>query len=175
MKSLLCFCKSRLPIFSKSKAPARRKTESRRIGAVLETCEERTLLSGVAIYPAEAPLASEVATKAQVDPSALPPATYNGFWFVASDLGSGSMTLSQFGKTFEGSMILGSTSIDVFKGKINGLTAKAKTRGFVLGEKVTGKFIVNQFNFGLNFGGSISAKGGPFLGGQTGSLNGLRP
>lgn len=84
------------------------------------------------------------------------------------------MTLNQFGNKFEGSMILGATSIDVFKGKVKGLNAKAKTRGFVNGQKVTGKFFVSQFNFGLNFSGSISAKGGPFFGGQTGTLNGAR-
>ena len=153
--------------------PARRKLDSRRIGASLETCEERTLLSGVAIYPAQAPAAAEVSQE-EVPPAAAPPANYNGFWVVTSELGSGSMTLNQFGNKFEGSMILGATSIDVFKGKVKGLNAKAKTRGFVNGQKVKGKFFVSQFNFGLNFSGSISAKGGPFFGGQTGTLNGAR-
>lgn len=168
-----------LGTFWNTTTPTRRKQSTSHIGGSLETCEERTFLSGVAIYPAQAPVAAEVSQEAEVSheavpPAALPPASYNGFWLVASDLGSGSMTLSQFGKKFEGSMILGATSIDVFKGKINGLNAKAKTRGFVQGQKVVGKFSVAQFNFGLNFSGSISAKGGPFFGGQTGVFNGSR-
>lgn len=165
--------------FWNSTTPARRKKSKSSIGPALENCEDRTFLSGVAIYPAQAPAAAEISQEAEasgddVSTAAIPPANYNGFWVVASDLGSGSMTLSQFGKKFEGSMILGATSIDVFKGKVKGLNAKAKTRGFVQGQKVKGKFTVSQFNFGLSFSGSISAKGGPFFGGQTGVFNGSR-
>jgi len=160
--------------FWNSAKPARRQSKSRRLGEVLENCEERTLLSGVAIYPAEAAAVAAETSAKKVDPAAVPPAVYNGGWVVVSELGSGSMAINQFGNKFEGSLILGSTSIDVFKGKIKGLNAKAKTRGFVQGVKVTGKFNVSQFNFGANFSGSISAKGGPFFGGQTGTFNGAR-
>lgn len=174
MKSLLSCWKYR--------GTPRRRVSGSRVGNSLENCEARTLLSGTAIFPA---VASEVCEEKgkkdngdegekKADPSAVPPAVYNGGWLVSSQLGSGTLTISQFGNKFEGSMILGVTSIDVFKGKIKGLDARAKTRGFVNGVKVTGKFNVTQFNFGLNFAGSISAKGGPFGGGATGNLNGTK-
>lgn len=160
--------------FWNSAKPARRQSKSRRLGEVLESCEERTLLSGVAIYPAEAAAVAAETSAKKVDPAAVPPAVYNGGWVVSSNLGGGTLAIQQFGNKFEGSMLLGVTSIDVFKGKINGLNAKAKTRGFVNGVKVAGKFNVTQFNFGLNFNGSISAKGGPFGGGQTGTFSGAK-
>lgn len=93
-----------------------------------EPCEVRTLLSGVAIYPAQAEVkdSAAVAPAGKVSPLDLAPSDYNGTWV---DIGFLKFDLTVKGKDPETAKVKGTlSSIEIsggpakFKGKISNFT-----------------------------------------------------
>lgn len=150
--------------FSRTSTPQRRKQRS--LGISLDTYEDRTLLSGVAIYPQPAAaVAAETVT-----PAADPPADFSGHWDIMS-LENGTADISQEGNKLEILIDVAGISDDAH-GKVKGNTAKAKFKTSFGGGTLKGKITATLLD-PSSMEGTIVAKV-PGLGKQTLNFTGSR-
>lgn len=150
---------------SRTTKPGRRK--SRACGLSFDTYEDRTLLSGVAIYPQPA---------AAVAPTADPVGDFSGNWNILSSLNgnpvNGTADIQQEGNQLEILVNLGIFSDDAH-GKVKGNTATAKFKTSFNGGTIKGKITATLLNNGSDMDGTITAKV-PGLGKQTLDFTGSR-
>ena len=156
--------KSVLNWLTRSSIPQRRK--QRPNGFSFDTYEDRTLLSGVAIYPQPA---AAVATES-VPPAADPPADFSGHWDIMS-LENGTADITQEGNKLE-IQIAVSIFNDDAHGKVKGNTAKAKFKTSFNGGNIKGKITATLLS-PSSMEGTIVAKV-PGLGKQTVNFTGSR-
>lgn len=120
-------------------------------GSAFDVFEDRTLLSGVAIYPQPA----EVAT-ADAGTAAAPPANFSGEWAIDSSEGSGIATITQDGNQVHVVLDFYGTIVEV-DGKVKGDTAKIKVKQVIESFNVKGK-ITATLNDPVSFSGTAKAK-----------------
>ncbi len=117
--------------------PTRRRPLNRAsFGSSFENYEDRTLLSGVAIYPQPA---AAVATD-DVTPAADPPGDFSGIWDITSSQGNGTANVIQDGNTIDVVFTVNSLNFEG-SGKVKGDTAKGKVKLVLFGQTVKGKLI----------------------------------
>lgn len=145
--------------------PQRRKQRS--TGFSFDTYEDRTLLSGVAIYPQPA---AAVATE-KVTPAADPPGDFGGAWEISSSIGGGTAQIQQEGNKLEIQFVGGDFDDDAH-GKVTGNTAKAKFKISFEGGNLKGKITATLEN-SSEMSGTVTGKV-PGLGKQTISFTGMR-
>ena len=150
--------------FSRTSIPQRRK--QRPNGFSFDTYEDRTLLSGVAIYPQPA---AAVATES-VPPAADPPADFSGHWDIMS-VENGTVDIVQEGKKLEIQLAVGIFSDDTH-GKVKGNTATAKFISIFESFKIKGK-ITGTLLDPSSMEGTIFAKL-PEIGKVTANFTGSR-
>ncbi len=150
--------------FSRTSIPQRRK--QRPNGFSFDTYEDRTLLSGVAIYPQPA---AAVATES-VTPAADPPADFSGHWDIMS-LENGFADIIQEGNKLEIFIDVAGISDDAH-GNVKGNTAKAKFKTSFSGGTLKGKITATLLD-PSSMEGTIVAKV-PGLGKQTLNFTGSR-
>ncbi len=106
-----------------NRKPSRRPLSHSPFGFSLESYEDRTLLSGVAIYPQPA---AAVSTE-DVAPAAVPPADFSGTWNISSPQGDGTANITQEANKIEVLFSVGALDFEG-SGKVNGETAKGKVK-----------------------------------------------
>ncbi|MCA9099380.1 MAG: hypothetical protein KDA36_13380 [Planctomycetaceae bacterium] len=117
--------------------PTRRRPLNRSaFGSSFDTYEDRTLLSGVAIYPQPA---AAVATE-DVTPAADPPGDFSGVWDITSSQGDGSANITQTGNKIDVVFTVNALDFEG-SGKVKGDTAKGKVKLLLFGQKIKGKLI----------------------------------
>lgn len=151
--------------FTGTSRPQRRKHRS--TGFFFDTYEDRTLLSGVAIYPQPA---AAVATE-EATPAAESPADFGGTWNISSSIGGGTAQIQQEGKKLEIQFIGGDFDDDAH-GKVKGNTAKAKFKISFEGGNLKGKINATLESV-TDMSGNVVGKV-PGLGKQTVSFTGTR-
>ena len=120
-------------LFEKSKT--RRAVKSSMWRSGLDRFEDRTLLSGIAIYPQPA----EVAT-ADAGTAAAPPSDFSGEWNIDSSEGSGTAAITQNGKKVHVLFLLDFSSTFVeADGKVKGDNATIKVKQVIESYSVKGK------------------------------------
>lgn len=120
-------------LFQFKTTATRRAVRSSVWGSGLDRFEDRTLLSGVAIYPQPAAVAVE-----NVDTTAAPPADFSGDWNIDSTEGSGTAAITQTGNQAHVVLNFYGTIVEV-DGKVKGDTAKIKVKQTIEGFSVKGK------------------------------------
>ena len=151
--------------FSRTSTPQRRKQRTN--GFSFDTYEDRTLLSGVAIYPQPA---AAVATE-DVTPAADPPGDFAGTWDITSSIGGGTAQIQQEGNKLEIQFVGGDFDDDAH-GKVKGNNAKAKFKISFEGGNLKGK-INASLESPTDMSGTVTGKV-PGLGKQTVSFTGTR-
>ncbi len=116
-----------------AKSRSRRAVQSSVWGSGLDRFEDRTLLSGIAIYPQPA----EVAT-ADAGTAAAPPADFSGDWNIDSSEGSGTAAITQNGNQVHVVLDFYGTIVEV-DGKVKGDNAKIKVKQVIESFNVKGK------------------------------------
>lgn len=116
-----------------SNPPRRRPLNRSAFSSSFDTYEDRTLLSGVAIYPQPAAVATE-----DVAPAAVPPGDFSGMWDIASTQGTGSADVTQNGNKIDVLFIVNGLNFEG-SGKVKGDTAKGKVKLVLFGQTVKGK------------------------------------
>jgi len=124
------------------------------VNSPLEICEERALLSGVAIYPQPAQVAVETpSTNQQVSVAGVPPADFSGTWKLATSEGLVNADIGQDGKKLEIVLNHDGTILPA-TGKVKGETFKARIKTEILGYKVRGK-IISELTGPVTMAGNI--------------------
>lgn len=146
-------------MFSKSN---RRSVRPSAFGTSFDCYEERTLLSGVAIYPQPA---------AAVAPAADPPGNFAGTWTISSDQGGGTAQITQEGS--QAQVALNILGFD-FDGtaKVKGNVASFKIKETILGAPIRGK-VTATLTGADTFTGTAAVKKSP-LGKMTINFDGAR-
>ncbi|MCA9093437.1 MAG: hypothetical protein KDA68_08130 [Planctomycetaceae bacterium] len=138
----------------------RRISNSSTFSPAIEHYENRTLLSGAAIYPqpAVAVVPENVATAAD------PPADFSGIWFIFSPDGFGTTGFPQDGKKIDVNIPINGLRY-AGSGKVKGNTAKVKVKNSTADQTIKGKLTMTLSNpFALQ--GNLFIKKSP-----TGPLN----
>lgn len=116
----------------------------------MDCYEDRTLLSGIAIYPQPA---------AAVAPAADPPGNFAGTWNISSSQGDGTAEITQEGAQAEILLSLGGFDFDG-TAKIKGNVATLKIKETILGAKVRGK-VTATLTSDTTFDGTAAIKKSP--------------
>ena len=117
----------------------RRAIRSSALGSSPEYCEERTLLSGVAIYPQPAAV---VVQSDDAGTASDPVGNFAGTWNINTSEGSGTAVITQDVKKLQISLNFGGFNLPA-NGKVKGDTAKAKIKTSFMGFKVKGKVVTS--------------------------------
>lgn len=129
-------------------APARRSVSRSSICAI-DSYEDRTLLSGVAIYP----------QPAAVSPAADPPADFSGTWNISSPQGDGTAEITQNGADAQVALSFGGFVFNT-DAKVKGNVAKAKINETIGGFAIKGKMTTTLLEPGA-FEGTAKIKKSP--------------
>lgn len=133
----------------------------------LNPFEDRTLLSGVAIYPQPA---AAVSTE-DVPTAAAPPGDFAGTWDISTSEGNGTANISQEGNKLQIALSFGGFDLPA-NGKVKGDTAIAKIKTSLMGLNVKGK-VVTSLTGANSMAGTASVKV-PGLGKLSIDLTGTR-
>lgn len=154
--------------FTRNSGVSRRRRSTRQTAfcTSLDLCENRTLLSGVAIYPQPASVAVE-----NVETAATPPGDFAGHWNISTSEGSGTADITQDGNKLQISLNFGGFNLPA-NGKVKGDTARAKIKTSFMGLNVRGK-VVSSLTGANSMAGDATVKV-PGLGKLSIGLTGTR-
>jgi len=146
----------------------RRAIRSSALGSSPEYYEERTLLSGVAIYPQPAAV---VVQSDDAGTAAAPPGNFAGTWNITTSEGAGTANITQDDNQLQISLNFGGFILPA-NGKVKGDTASAKIKTSFMGVNVRGK-VVTSLTGANSMAGDATVKV-PGLGKLSIPLTGVR-